>query len=192
MTQEMAVAGSHDLVIGGSGMLAGLCLKLAQDGPTVSIVARDARRIQVLAGQVSGRIAPAIADYRDLDTFAYALSRAVGDHGRAGRTFCWVHDEIAPEVPLQAADHVDGPFWHILGSGAANPAEPQTLSGWRERFRRRWPKLDYRQIVLGFVLEAERSRWLTDAEISDGVYSAAQSCDVLRIVGTIDPWSRRP
>lgn len=185
--------GSHTLVIGGSGMLASLCLRLAKDGNTVSVVARDAARIQALANRaVPGRIVSVIADYRDADAFDRALSEMTETHGRPDRVFCWVHDEVAPDAPLQAAGHVSGPFWHILGSAAGNPAEPQFLSGLQERFHRQRPSLDYRQIVLGFVLEAGGSRWHTDAEISNGVYSAAQSDDALRVVGTIDPWSRRP
>jgi hypothetical protein len=174
-------------------MLAGLCLRLAKDGSTVSVLARNPACIQALTDKAApGRISPVLADYRDSDAFDEALSRAARDYGRPDRVFCWVHDEVAPEAPLQVVDHMDGPFWHILGSAAGNPAEPKILSGWRERFNRRRTGLDYRQIVLGFVLEESRSRWLTDAEISDGVYSAAQCSDAFRIVGTIDPWSRRP
>jgi len=182
----------HNLVIGGSGMLVGLCLRLAGEGGIVSVVARDLKRIQSLADQMPGRIFPALADYRNANAFACALSSASDEYGLPSRTFCWVHEEVAPDAPLQAADHVEGPFWHILGSAAGNPAEPQVLSRWRERFQHRRPGLDYRQIVLGFTLEAGASHWLTDAEISDGVYSAAQSDDVLSIVGTVTPWSRRP
>lgn len=185
------MADKHTLVVGGSGMLAALCLRLAKEQGTVSVVARDLKRLSSLAGKaMPGRIRPVAADYSDAATFGCALDRLA--HGKPDGVFCWVHDEVAPDAPLQAATHVRGTFWHILGSAVGDPAEPHVLSAWRERFRRHRPELIYRQIILGFVLENDRSRWLTDAEISDGVYSAAQSGDALRIVGTIDPWSRRP
>jgi NAD(P)-dependent dehydrogenase (short-subunit alcohol dehydrogenase family) len=180
----------HDLVIGGSGMLAGLCLRLAREGGKVSVIARNLQRIEAIAGQAPGSIFPAPVDYRDRSAFDRVLCQVAADHGRPGRVFCWVHEDIAADASLQAADHAEGSFWHILGSAAANPAEPLVLSRWRERFER--PGLDYRQIVLGFVSEGSTSRWLTDAEISDGVYNAAQADDVLSIVGIVAPWSRRP
>jgi hypothetical protein len=193
MTREFVVAHGHDLVVGGSGMLVGLCLRLANDENRVSVIARNPARLRMLADQAApGRIVPVIVDYRDVGALDDALAKILDSHGRPDRAFCWVHDDIAPDALLQVAGYVRGPFWHILGSAAGNPAKPQILSGWRERFRCRWPQLDYRQIVLGFVLEPGKSRWLTDTEISDGVYSAAQSGDALRIVGTVDPWSRRP
>jgi NAD(P)-dependent dehydrogenase (short-subunit alcohol dehydrogenase family) len=187
------MASGHDLVVGGSGMLAGLCLRLANDGNSVSVMARDDARMQALADRAPrGRIIPIQVDYRDVAALDNALSRAAADHGRPSRTFCWVHDEIAPDAPLQIAGHANGIFWHILGSAAGDLGAPQILSGWRKRFRDRVPRLDYRQIVLGFVLSEAGSRWLTDAEISDGVYTAVQRPDALHIVRIIDPWSRRP
>ena len=172
-------------------MLAGLCLRLASDGNTVSVVARNHARMRALADRAPlDRIIPIQVDYRDVAALDNALLRATG--GKPSRTFCWIHDEIAPNAPLQIAGRVSRIFWHILGSAAGNPGTPQILSEWRERFRDRVPHLDYRQIVLGFVLGEGRSRWRTDAEISDGVYSAAQSPDALHVVGIIDPWSRRP
>jgi hypothetical protein len=49
-----------------------------------------------------------------------------------------------------------------------------------------------RLAVLGFVVENGQSRWLTDAEISDGVGRALESDDPVTIVGTVTPWSARP
>jgi hypothetical protein len=187
------MASGHDLVIGGSGMLAGLCLRLAKEGNTVSVVARKPEPIQALTNQAApGHIIPVLADYRESGAFEQALLGSAERHGPPNRIFCWVHDDVAPDAALQAAGHANGPFWHVLGSAAGHPGEPKILSGWRVRFCDRRPRLDYRQIVLGFVLEKDASRWLTDAEISDGVYNAAQSGDALRIVGIVDPWSRRP
>jgi NAD(P)-dependent dehydrogenase (short-subunit alcohol dehydrogenase family) len=184
---------AHVLVIGGSGMLADLCLRLTRDGNVVSVIARNHTRLKALADQAEpGRIISVPVDYRDASRLDQTLAAIADRHGQSDRTFCWVHDEIAPDAALQVASHVRSTFWHILGSAAGNPGQPEILAGWRERFRRHVPSLDYRQIVLGFTVESERSRWLTDAEICDGVYTAAGSADALRIVGTIEPWSRRP
>jgi NAD(P)-dependent dehydrogenase (short-subunit alcohol dehydrogenase family) len=176
----------HVLVVGGSGMLAGLCERLARDN-FVSVVGRDPARLRRLADRAPGRISPIAIDYCNSQALAEALEGAAARHGRPDCTVCWAHDD---EVVLQVSDHVAGDFWHVLSSAAADPARPEILECWRERF---CPgELNYRQVVLGFHDEAASSRWLSDAEISDGVWQAMQGGEALAIVGTVSPWSRRP
>jgi len=54
------------------------------------------------------------------------------------------------------------------------------------------PDCAARQVVLGFKLEAGGSRWLTNAEISDGVLEAVRTDRAYTIVGQAEPWSARP
>ena len=65
----------HALVVGGSGMLAGLCHLLAVDGWQVTIVGRDEAK---LARAVAGdpRLHAVSVDYEDLDAFSAALEAA--------------------------------------------------------------------------------------------------------------------
>jgi hypothetical protein len=181
------------LVVGGSGMLAGLCLRLAGEGRKVCVIARNRDRLQSLVEKVPpGDILPVAVDYRDAGALERALDRLIGDgHGQPTQAIAWIHDEVAPDAPLQIADRVEI-FWHVLGSAVADPSEPDLLADWRGRIGRHRPALDYRQIVLGFVVEAQRSRWLTDTEICNGVYDAIRNGQSANIVGTIAPWSRRP
>jgi hypothetical protein len=83
---------------------------------------------------------------------------------------------------------VSGIYCAVLGSASADPARPERLAEWRSLIPA--PKL--RLAVLGFVVENGQSRWLTDAEISDGVGRALESDDPVTIVGTVTPWSARP
>ena len=55
-----------------------------------------------------------------------------------------------------------------------------------------YPNIQYRQVILGFVIEGGRSRWLTHAEISGGVLDAVRNDRLFSIVGTVEPWSLRP
>jgi hypothetical protein len=68
-------------------------------------------------------------------------------------------------------------YFHVRGSAVADPS--RTRSEAEEQFAH-YPTLHYLQVILGFVLENGRSRWLTDVEISQGVVTA------------IEPWSSRP
>ena len=55
-----------------------------------------------------------------------------------------------------------------------------------------YPQLHYRRVILGFVVEGGKSRWLTHEEISGGVIEAVQKDAERYIVGTVEPWSMRP
>lgn len=51
----------------------------------------------------------------------------------------------------------------------------------------------YHAVILGFVLlPGGQSRWLTNSEISQGVLDAIAAEAKRHIVGTVEPWSRRP
>ena len=52
--------------------------------------------------------------------------------------------------------------------------------------------IDYQAVVLGFVVEDGKSRWLTNAEISDGILAAIASGAPFTIVGTVELWSAKP
>lgn len=189
----MDAARGHDLVVGGSGMLAGLCARLAADGRTVTVLARDRDRLDRLAARVpEGRLHGMSIDYRDGRELDLALQRATAAHGPIERAICWVHDEIAPEAPLRIAAHVRRAFHHVLGSASADPSAPDGLAASRRRFAEAYPTLAYRAIILGFVVEADgRSRWLTNAEISEGVHLALAGAEA-EVVGVVSPWSARP
>lgn len=83
-------------------------------------------------------------------------------------------------------------YCHVLGSAVADPSTPTALDRWRASFAI-FPRLDYRIVVLGFVLEpGGPSRWLTHDEISAGASEALANGRPLTIVGTVKPWSARP
>ena len=180
----------HDLVVGGSGMLSGLVTSLARQGRHVSVIARNPRRLARLAETVGG-ITPLALDYRDADALEAGLLRARRDNGPIERALCWFHT-AAPEIPLAVARHVEQVYCHVLGSAVADPSTPTALDRWRASFAI-FPRLDYRIVVLGFVVEpGGRSRWLTDDEISAGAAGALANGSPLTIVGTVAPWSARP
>ena len=180
----------HDLVVGGSGMLSGVVTALARQGRHVSVIARDPRRLARLAETADG-ITPLALDYRDAAALEAALLQARRDNGPIERAVCWFHT-ATPEIPLAVGRHVEQVYCHVLGSAVADPSTPTALDRWRASFAV-LPQLDYRLLVLGFVVApGGRSRWLTDEEISAGAADALASGRSLTIVGTVTPWSARP
>lgn len=181
----------HDLVVGGSGMLADLCVELAQAGRKVSVIARSKARLAALSGRVPG-ILPIPADYTDAEGLEQALQRAIDANGPIERAVCWIHDS-APAAPLAVARHVKRLYCHVMGSAVANPAAPDELAHWQREFAS-LPWLEYRIAVLGFMRDSAhgRSRWLTDDEISAGVGRALAEGGLVSIVGVVEPWAARP
>jgi hypothetical protein len=177
-------------------MLSEMCERRASDSRTISVVARDLDRLNALATRPrpqGGRIVPVGVDCRDGPALRRSLDVLSADYGRPTRTICWVHEEVAPDAPLQIAGYTENTFWHILGSVQPDLSQAVLLAHWRDRFNRLYPALDYRQITLGFVISPEgASRWLSNDEISQGVEAALNTHQSSTVIGTINPWSLKP
>jgi hypothetical protein len=174
----------HVLVVGGTGMLAGLTEALAGDGGRLSLLSRRASHA-ARSGVVGYD-----CDYRDEAAFRAALDRAVADHGPVGLAVAWFHT-LKIAAPRRLAEQVRGRLFQVLGSATADPARPdrlQTAAAVAEGL----PDCQLRQVVLGFRVEDGASRWLTDAEISDGVLQAVREDRGFSVVGQVEPWSARP
>jgi CheY-like chemotaxis protein len=178
---------AHDLVIGGSGMLAGLVAALAREGRQVTVVARGRARLQRLAAQ-NPNIHPLVLDYFDDAVFDAGLAAAAERLGPFSRCVAWMHDDSKTRA-LRIAGQVRDVYCEVLGSASADPAKPEALAEWQALFPAA-PRL--RLAVLGFVVEGGSARWLTNDEISTGVGRAMNSEDPVTIVGTVTPWSARP
>lgn len=105
----------------------------------------------------------------------------------------WIHG-TAPAAPLAVARLVGEPdrpgrYFHVLGSASADPSrpDPERLAAFQAL-----RNIRYREIILGFVIEGGVSRWLSHAEISAGVLAAVDADQPRTIIGTVEPWHRRP
>lgn len=178
----------HILVVGGTGMLAGLVEALAGDGGRLSLVARRAS-----AHGLSGRAFD--CDYHDEAAFTAALDAAVAGQGPVDLAVAWFRT-LRLAAPRRLAERVGTPgapgrLFQVLGSGVADPARPDRLR-FAAEVAGGLPDCRLRQVVLGFRVESGGARWLTDAEISGGVLRAVREDLPFSVVGQVEPWSRRP
>jgi molybdopterin-guanine dinucleotide biosynthesis protein A len=150
----------HALVVGGTGMLAGLARRLADRGHAVSVLARRAPRP---GAGVSG----VPVDYRDDAALDAALARARAEHGPIELAVCWIHTD-APAAPATVARHVapGGRLMQVFGTTVWPLAAPPV-------------HLAHRQVLLGSI----GGRWLTHAEISGGVLAAIDADLPVHVVG---------
>ena len=180
----------HALVIGGSGMLAGVCLWLAREGHRVTVIGRDRRKLDRLSGQNS-RISGVSADYSQSAAFSETLNELMKQRGPAGLVVAWIHHseerviaQTADAIRLAGGADFAWHLYHVLGSSSN-----------LDEILRSVPVPEsccYHQVQLGFVIEGDRSRWLTHEEISGGVIECIRHHHRRHVVGTLEPWDRRP
>ena len=175
----------HILVVGGTGMLSGFVEALAGDGGRLSLLSRRASAFS--RANITGHD----VDYYDEAAFVAALD-AVGPIDLA---VGWFHT-LKTGAPRLLAERVGKPgapgrLFQVLGSATADPARPDRLAT-AAAVAEGLANCRLRQVVLGFMVEAGASRWLTDAEISAGVRSAVTRDLAYSVVGQVEPWSARP
>jgi uncharacterized protein YbjT (DUF2867 family) len=174
------------LVVGGTGMLGGMCEALAARAVGVTVVSRGRQRPAWLAHR---SIKTIHLDYTDTSKLRDMLAEQVGAHGIFDAAVCWIHS-TAPEASEVVARAV-APcrYVRVMGSAGADPSRPNDVG--RQIFGS-IEGLRYQEVILGFEVEGTRSRWLTDTEISAGVLGALNSGVDRAIVGRVRPWSARP
>ena len=170
----------HVLVVGGTGMLSGLVEALAGDGGRLSLLSRR-------ASQHPGGFD---CDYHDEAGFRAALEAAVLRHGPIDLAVAWFHT-LKIAAPRMLAQQVRGRMFQVLGSATADPAHPHRL-GSAAAVADGLVDCRLRQVVLGVRVVGDRSRWLTNDEISAGVLEAVRSDRPLSVIGQVEPWSARP
>lgn len=163
------------LIIGGTGMLAILTKKLTEDFDIVGVVGRNTGRIQDLQTH-SRKIIGLAVDYSDTAGFTEELNHFVGIHGKPQLVVSWIHS-TSPEAPLIAANYCDGDFYDVTGQGGA---QADHISHEREKIIAA-KGIAYHRVILG----RKGSGWLTNQEISEGVYAAIQSGQIEYLVGEL-------
>ncbi|MCS1351885.1 SDR family NAD(P)-dependent oxidoreductase [Mechercharimyces sp. CAU 1602] len=188
----------HALVVGGTGMLRGAVLALAESGWSVTVMARSQRRLHQLVEEVQqrgykGAIHPVVTDYTLEKEWLEDCERAKEAYGLFQCVIAWIHGP-AVHAPLQLArwlEQSESPsqFYHVIGSSGADPTVDQV--GRRAPFQK-LQRVSYHEVVLGFIDEGSYSRWLTHEEISSGVLHALETSEKQVIVGSVRPWTKRP
>jgi len=180
----------HALVIGGSGMLAGASLWLAREGHQVSVIGRNPQKLKRLCDQ-HPNLQGVPADYSRAAEFAGTLNDLMRLRGPARLVVAWIHHDedrvigqTAEAIRLAGGADFAWDLYHVLGSG----------SNLDEILRKVPvpPECAYHQVQLGFVIEGDRSRWLTHDEIGNGVIECIRNNRRRHVVGTLEPWEKRP
>lgn len=172
-------------------MLRAASVALAQRSTSFAAVARTRASLEALASQVAAQRARYVAlDWGEPDRFISGLARLVEEFERPTQVLAWLHESrsITMIAAVLWTPHRECNLYHVMGSASARPADGLPL---REEVDK-MPGVAYFQIVLGYKRDFGVPRWLTDAEISQGVLEAVACRQPLHVVGLIEPWEQRP
>jgi len=170
-------------------MLAGVTEHLSQNFDTVSLICRSENKINSKLKNVN----PLILDYTYYKLLSKNIQSSVEKFENVDLVVSWIHSS-APSAPFSIAEKLNSyntsfRFFDILGSAYADPS--QNNNG-REIKLTENKNLAYRRIILGFKIEYNTSRWLTNEEISSGVIEAIKTDSKETLIGTVTPWALRP
>lgn len=181
---------NHVLVVGGTGMMANVSLWLLEKGYHVSIIARNAERMERFTERTHAkhRITPLLLDYKDSDELQTKVAATIKENGNINVVVAWIHSnaENALQVILDEVLVRNNAceLFHVLGSSTdllqIQKEVPEVMN------------VNYYQIRLGYIDQGTYSRWLTNDEISEGVIEAIQKKNKVTIVGQLEPWKNRP
>lgn len=131
-----------------------------------------------------GKLHPLYVDYRHLVEFKQNIKQTFD----WDLIIAWIHR--VPENPMETLlesiqeQETNCHLYHVLGSSSDLNEMRETLEIPKHCY--------YHQVKLGFKVDHNQSRWLTNSEISDGVIEAIKSGQSTYIVGQLEPWGQRP
>jgi hypothetical protein len=174
------------LIIGGTGMLSEMTLHYANSENKVLVIARTAQSIEALRRKAIGNLSFLQADYIKADETIDAIK----ENGPFDLAVLWIHNtgqELSDK--LKSYLITSNPLIRIVelkGSSSRNPATT-TTSEWLVKYPN-----NYSEVILGFKIDKDSSRWLTNEEISQGTIDAIEKNARSYTIGVTEPWELRP
>jgi hypothetical protein len=179
----------HALVIGGSGMLSAATLWLVKEGSHVSVIGRNQERLDYLKNQVSDptTITALSVDYHQEILLKDRVGWTIERNGPLELVVVWIHSpfkKVLETISRKVANDQPWRLFQVIGSRANHEEIRMGLS--------LTDNCSYHQVQLGFILNRDTSRWLTNEEISNGVIEAIAKDKQYHLVGVLEPENRKP
>ncbi|MYL32867.1 short-chain dehydrogenase [Pontibacillus yanchengensis] len=178
--------GKHALVIGGTGMLKDVSLWFADNGFVVSVIGRGKSKHEDMkeSSLHPELINSLMVDYKSQLLLKDYVRSAIEKYGPISIVVSWT-----PFLPsIELIDHIvseKSQSWKLY-----------QIKGSRRYFEDGSLKLSsnciHRNIYLGFVINNDTSRWLTNKEIANGVIKSIEEECSESIIGVLHPYEKRP
>ena len=173
----------HALVIGGTGMLANVCVDLAYKGYFVSVIGRTQSKFQqLILSSPDESIFPLVVNYNTGDVLD-EVENAISKRGPFDLIVSWTPNYDVLERICELNRGTDEfRLFHVKGSRRYFDDEPVCIPD----------NCSYRKVFLGYIIEDDSSRWLTNDEIAGGVIIHIETDRIDGIIGQIHPYEARP
>lgn len=176
----------HALVIGGTGMLADVSLWLANTGYIVSVIGRTKEKHLHLLEKATNPtfINCLVVDYSNYALLEEQVSGAIKKYGPISLVVSWTPLLKSLEIINTLASKQKNPWalYQVMGSSRYFENNSLVVPD----------NCKHRSIYLGFIIEGDQSRWLSNSEISQGVIRNIEEDSFESIIGTLHPYERRP
>lgn len=187
-------AHKHTLIIGGTGMLKHASIALASASQMLTSVARTLQSLQCLdaaLGSSAGVHHMLKLDWSEPEVFLSSLSSHIERVCRPSLVVAWVHDEGLMGAITACFDSASHPckIFQVRSCAAADPTREPSSGQFADSSIGRMVR---NEIILGFEVGNDGSRWLTNTEISSGVLQAIANNEKTAVVGVVSPWESRP
>ena len=189
---------SHILMIGCTGMLREVVTWAAQHYSHITLIARNRNRLHQIQSQLSVYQTPIQLfplNYCNNKQLGYVIENAQIANGKFTAALTWIQSKGENAIPVIANElnkNYDRPnkipWYDVRSSAITQPGYQNT----RAHLISQFTNISYRQIILGFQLTKNGSRWLTHSEIVSGTIDAIQLQHHEQIIGRISPWHLRP
>jgi hypothetical protein len=161
---------------------------LATNGYLTSVLGRNEKKLNKLV-KSNSNITSISVDYNKEDIFREEIKRSITNNGEYELVIAWIHrnEEQIIRIISSEIENTSTNEWrlfHVIGSRRDLDEICKTIVISE--------KCLYHQIQLGFIISDNRSRWLTHDEISNGVITSIQTNAKKFVVGTLEPWEKRP
>jgi hypothetical protein len=174
-------------VIGGNGMLEGVCHWLTNEGYDVYVLHRDIDKFESMRsrGKHPEKLFSIPVDYHNDKELQKSFAKAIKQYGKCPDLIVsWIHNSAPNALPtiLKEVGPRTHPWKliHVQGSSSFFVKENTTVPD----------SCEYRRVYLGFPLNKESS-WLSNEEIANGVIKVIKRDFKETVIGTLKPWSRR-
>ena len=176
----------HALVIGGTGMLRDVSLWFTEIGHKVSVIGRSERKHMdmIKSSKYPELLNGLMVDYYNLSSLEKSVRHAISEYGPISTLVSWTPSLPSLELvsSIISEQSTTWKLYQVKGSRRYFKDEILTLPS----------NCEHRSIYLGFILEEDHSRWLTNTEISKGVIQCVKGDRVESIIGRVEPYEKRP
>jgi len=181
------------LIFGGTGMLSMASGWIAENSNLTIAFGRNENRLQQLQRKFGVQnLKVQKLDYTDTKVLENTIKTITKKYSKIDLVVAWIHENTAPKAIPTIRKLISEINFNQKWSLLLIKGSSSDISRIIESEKNISDNCKLKVVQLGFIYTGTTSRWLTHEEISDGVIQAITYEKSKTIVGTLEPWDKRP